>query len=573
MRFAPPAAPPEDVTRRYLFLSDGYYKDLKADIAHTVEPLPFAAMSQLPVPGDGAATRPTRTTSATGPSGTRATRTCSRHAIWSSRTGSASGTDTTGTDDGTHRSLNTRLRLHGPGVQADRPSSAEGACGMCHAVHGAKDAGGALVASGAHEVGARRVHGHRRAAGVPRVSPRTPATARTSSPPSSRELAASTHHDVYGVGDAARSSAPAATTRTPTRRRASSRTRRPSARRFPTRPTASGTRTGASTRSSARSTTASVPSCRRSRPVSVSASDPTRLYAWWRTNENSNGFVDWGPTTAYGNTTNSIYSNYTYHNVQPLNFTIGTTWHYRMRSVDALGNTTTTQDYTYRVPYTRLTAGPTVTGGAGGTPVTVTWSTLGACDTLGRLRSDDELRLDGGFEHLHAPPTACTLNLAARALSPARALEPRHRQLHVRRHGRERLPGGHDRSRPHARPEQRRHPRPAEHHVLVDAAEHDGRAVHLPAARLGPEQLADVRLRLVVADHQHREPHPRRGPQLQLDGAGEGQGRHALPALRRPARSTCTTTPAAPARARSSSPGTATATGSSPTSSQPASWG
>ena len=113
----------------------------------------------------------------------------------------------------------------------------------------------------------------------------------------------------------------------------------------------------------------------------VSASDPTKLWARWYTNEAATGFVDYGPTTGYGSTVASIYTNYTYHYVSAFTLPVGTTWHYRFRSVDQLGNTSTTQDYTLRTPYTRLTAAPTVTGGAGGSPVTVTWATLGECDT------------------------------------------------------------------------------------------------------------------------------------------------------------------------------------------------
>ena len=48
LRFTPPSAVPANTNRRFLFLSDGYYKDLKQTIDHTVEPLPFAAMSNFP---------------------------------------------------------------------------------------------------------------------------------------------------------------------------------------------------------------------------------------------------------------------------------------------------------------------------------------------------------------------------------------------------------------------------------------------------------------------------------------------------------------------------------------------
>lgn len=113
----------------------------------------------------------------------------------------------------------------------------------------------------------------------------------------------------------------------------------------------------------------------------LNASDPTKRWVRWYTDELSMGYVDWGTTTAYGNTANSNYSNYTFHYVPTLNFPIGTTWHYRVRTVDQLGNTTTSQDYTYRLPYTEVLSGPTVSGGTGGVPVTVTWTTRGACDT------------------------------------------------------------------------------------------------------------------------------------------------------------------------------------------------
>jgi hypothetical protein len=49
LRYEPPATSWAG-TRRYLFFSDGYYKTLKEDISHTVEPLPFAAMSNFPYP-------------------------------------------------------------------------------------------------------------------------------------------------------------------------------------------------------------------------------------------------------------------------------------------------------------------------------------------------------------------------------------------------------------------------------------------------------------------------------------------------------------------------------------------
>jgi hypothetical protein len=50
LRFEPPKTGEDGITRRYLFFSNGYYKSRKEDIPHTVEPLPFAAMSNYPYP-------------------------------------------------------------------------------------------------------------------------------------------------------------------------------------------------------------------------------------------------------------------------------------------------------------------------------------------------------------------------------------------------------------------------------------------------------------------------------------------------------------------------------------------
>jgi predicted CxxxxCH...CXXCH cytochrome family protein len=48
LRFDVPAYQPLGIKRRFLMYTNGYYKDAKVDVAHTVEPLPFAAMSNFP---------------------------------------------------------------------------------------------------------------------------------------------------------------------------------------------------------------------------------------------------------------------------------------------------------------------------------------------------------------------------------------------------------------------------------------------------------------------------------------------------------------------------------------------
>lgn len=48
LRFDPPRPPRGGTTRSYLVYSNSYYKDAKSDVPATVEPLPFAAMSNFP---------------------------------------------------------------------------------------------------------------------------------------------------------------------------------------------------------------------------------------------------------------------------------------------------------------------------------------------------------------------------------------------------------------------------------------------------------------------------------------------------------------------------------------------
>ncbi|HSK48459.1 MAG TPA: hypothetical protein VLA05_10735, partial [Coriobacteriia bacterium] len=50
LRFTPPAEPAQGLARQFVFDVDGYYKDAKTDLARTVEPLPFHAMSNYPYP-------------------------------------------------------------------------------------------------------------------------------------------------------------------------------------------------------------------------------------------------------------------------------------------------------------------------------------------------------------------------------------------------------------------------------------------------------------------------------------------------------------------------------------------
>ncbi|MEM3444642.1 MAG: S8 family serine peptidase [Thermoplasmata archaeon] len=72
----------------------------------------------------------------------------------------------------------------------------------------------------------------------------------------------------------------------------------------------------------------------------------------WITDEPSTSVVEYGTTTSYGQTATGV-SGVTAHSVTLLGLTASTTYHFRVKSADAAGNTATSTDYTF----TTLSAG------------------------------------------------------------------------------------------------------------------------------------------------------------------------------------------------------------------------
>ena len=299
LRFTPPAAPTGDVNRRFLLLSDGYYKDLKQTIDHTVEPLPFAAMSNFPYADDRAL--PGRR----GPPGLpgRVEHALRGHPRRARDLGRPHRRATSGRRDRRRRRRDTPLAQHRPrlprrGVQADvvHAPRARAACATRSTARRMRAARSWRAASRSPSPDCARARQRSR---VVTRRPRTPRTARTSWRRSRR--APSAEHPSRRVRLGERQDRLLELPQ-PARRHRDEAVREPRRDRHAAaraRPTASGTRAAACTRSSARSTTASGPviSQLTHRPASA-PSDPTRLRSRWYTNENANGYVDWGTTTA-----------------------------------------------------------------------------------------------------------------------------------------------------------------------------------------------------------------------------------------------------------------------------------
>ena len=166
LRFAPPADAPGG-NRQYLMYTDGFYKDNLVDVTHTVDPMPFHAMSNFPyaatesypTDADHLAylsewnTRVVTATYGLSPSDPI-------YQFWSGQlaalTPPSGQPGVTVTEfpppDGAaaHRSLNTDYV--GLEVATVGGQSAAGACSTCHAVHGKVDpATGRMIADGLND--------------------------------------------------------------------------------------------------------------------------------------------------------------------------------------------------------------------------------------------------------------------------------------------------------------------------------------------------------------------------------------------------------------------------------------
>jgi hypothetical protein len=82
----------------------------------------------------------------------------------------------------------------------------------------------------------------------------------------------------------------------------------------------------------------------------------------WTTNEPADGRVEYGTTTAYGQTTTVSTALVTSHAVSLSGLVLGTTYHYRVQSRDAEGNATTSADFTFSTLAAADTAPPVISG-------------------------------------------------------------------------------------------------------------------------------------------------------------------------------------------------------------------
>ncbi|MBN2840318.1 MAG: fibronectin type III domain-containing protein, partial [Coriobacteriia bacterium] len=411
--FQPPAPPAEGFTRRYAVHTNGYYKDLKADVAHEVSPLPFAGMSTFPYgaeeryPDDAdhaeyLETWNTRTegelSDAALMSGLAEYQPASGDDLWSRAVtlmdsawravveffGTAAPEQSAvvvgPADDGPvqHRSLNTDVVALELVLDRQGPS---GTCLTCHAAHGGMSSGRVLsgaraaqdgtvctaAGSGCHSDAANS------AGGVDVLSSFTSGSSHRA------------RHDALPLDQIASGGRTAcADCHNPHRENPSSRYSDPD-----------DVSVGMS--SPLRSVIAEDGSVYvlvggdhdgtgpviSGITVGVTAATKTSPTVSWTTNERATSYIDWGLTTAYelGNATDGTSFGsgtlVTAHAVTMLGLSEGTLYHYRIRTTDALGNTSVSPDRTYKVvdaPPAPVMSDVTTQTGPGVGPIAVAFS-------------------------------------------------------------------------------------------------------------------------------------------------------------------------------------------------------
>ena len=396
LTFAVPDEPVAGTERSYVVSVLGYYKDLKTDVSRTVEPLPFAAMSNYPYAADERYpddaehqayqalynTRVDGRSEAIGAANALAV--VLEGAVAALRDALPLASASTGESDlVAHRSLNTDLvSLE---VAVTSASGAGGECGVCHAMHGSTEQGqpltGGRIASDGRTCTANGSGGcHDNAANsASGIDIRAQFTA-NSSP--------TAHHDVLLTDQAASGGRTScADCHNPHQNNGTDKVSNPD-------DIASPVTTALTSVIPASGEVYLLAGAKHdgNPPVisGVALSGPGTQYAspfiTWTTDEPATTWVDWGLTTAYSETPVGTNTLSVSHSAQLTGLVAGTTYHYRVRSADALGNSSVSADFTYTPvspPPTPAISDHTTFSGSGVGPisVTVSCSTVAAPDS------------------------------------------------------------------------------------------------------------------------------------------------------------------------------------------------
>ncbi|MDB5237207.1 MAG: hypothetical protein JWL88_309, partial [Parcubacteria group bacterium] len=110
----------------------------------------------------------------------------------------------------------------------------------------------------------------------------------------------------------------------------------------------------------------------------ASSTSQTGATITWTTDENADSRIDLGTTISYGTASTSA-ALATSHSISFTSLTANTTYHFRIQSADALSNTATSSDLTFKTAAVPDTTPPVISAISSGTPgqtsATITWTT------------------------------------------------------------------------------------------------------------------------------------------------------------------------------------------------------
>ncbi len=394
--FDAPAAPSDGMTRTYVIHTDGYHDT----ISGTVDPLPFHAMSNYPyastehypddaehvaylaewntrIRGNESGGMISDALAATAEGAVAALKTTLPIVTASAEVGEDAVVP--------HRSLNTDVATLEVTLQSS--SGAGGACGVCHAMHGATEWGepltGGRIASdgqtcttngsgGCHDSAANSSSG---------IDIRGQFTA-NSSP--------TAHHDVLMADQSASGGRTScADCHNPHQNNPTHKVSDPD---NITMPVTTGLASSISETGDvyllAGARHDGTPPVISNVVLSGTGLQYASPFVTWTTDESASSYIEWGTTTAYENAPFGNDTPAVSHSVQMTGLVSGTTYYYRVRSTDALNNTAVSDGFTFTPiappPTPTMSDETTFTGpGYGPISVTVTCSPVSSSDGHG----------------------------------------------------------------------------------------------------------------------------------------------------------------------------------------------
>ncbi len=382
LRFLKASEPAPGTRRSFVVYVDGYYKSMKSAVEHAVDPMPFAAMSNFPYGADEHYPDDADHVAYQQEYNTRLVEATTSAAPPLVATAESAST--------LHRSLNVDFVSVDVGIRISASEGGTG-CTVCHAVHG----GGAKNADGTETTGTLVAPEPQLCTGFGSGGCHDNATRTAAGVNVNERITASgnnlTHHDLTEFAQAQTGARITCTNcHDPHTNNALSPSSNPDAI-TASLPTSMGPyldANGATYLLVGAMHDATAPTITSGPTIAGAGSGSTVLTptVTWTTNEPSTSWIDFGVSSgvymmSFGN--NALVTS---HTATATGLEVDTTYYWRARTVDALGNVRTSAEATYSttMPAGSITSGPTLSGNGWSNYQTpsVTWTTSDQFSTI-----------------------------------------------------------------------------------------------------------------------------------------------------------------------------------------------